>query len=85
MTTIKRALSGVIVLIWRDNGIVCANLEHVLSGLRRPIIDGESVFGGRDGAPVGDLGFEGSFYLPVFDEIFDEIWKGPSSMILGFG
>lgn len=33
----------VIVLVWKNDGVVCANLEHLLGSLRLSAMDGEGV------------------------------------------
>jgi len=50
---------GVIVIVWGNDGIVCANLEHMLCGLGKSTVDREGVVWSIDGSPVLNLGFEG--------------------------
>lgn len=38
-----------------------------------------------DGAPLGNVKFEGGFHFPILDEVFDERGQGCSRVVLGFG
>jgi len=76
-----------VVLIWRNDGIVCSNLEHVLACLTWTSIDGKGVLAVVDCSPIRELRLEGRFDFPVFDEILDHRFEAASYMVhlLGLG
>lgn len=50
-----------------DDGVVRADLEHVLGGLRRPAVDGKRVDLRVHGPPVAQIRLERGLDLPVLD------------------
>ena len=61
----------IVVLALGQNGIVCSHFQHVFAGDGLVAVDREAEVRVVDGAPVGDVGFEGGFDFPVLDEVFD--------------
>jgi hypothetical protein len=53
MTATKVGKLGAVVLVWRDEGVVGSDVEHVLACLGSFGVYGEVVAGAVDGAPVG--------------------------------
>jgi hypothetical protein len=63
-----------VILVGCDDGIVCADFEHMFCGLFRPAVNREGVFRMVDGAPVFEVCLKGSLNLPVLDKVLDEVW-----------
>lgn len=59
-----------VVFVGGDDGVVCADLEHMLARLRWAAVDGEAVVVVVDCPPVLEVHLEGCFDLPVLDQIF---------------
>jgi hypothetical protein len=50
-----------------DDRVVCPDIEHVLSRLRRTTVDREGIIWTIDRAPIGNVALEAGFDLPVLD------------------
>lgn len=77
----KVVVLRVVVLVGRDKGVVSAHAQHVLARLRRPAVEAECVAGLLDGAPVGQVGLEGSLDFPVLDEILNEVLEAARCVV----
>lgn len=82
---VEAAAERAVELVGLDDGVVRPDLQHVLAGLRRAAVDAELVGRGVDGAPVGQVELVGCFDLPVFDELFDEVWEALGGVVCFFG
>ena len=60
---------GAVVVVGGDDGIVRADLEHVLGVLLRPAVDGEGVVAAVNGPPVLQIRLERRLHLPVLHQI----------------
>lgn len=72
---LKVVVCRTVVLVARDDGIVGADLEHVVSGLRGAAVDREGVDRPVYGPPVVEVRLVRCFNLPVLDELLHEIGK----------
>lgn len=70
-----------VVLVRRNDGIVCSNLEHVLAGLTWTSINRKGVLAVVDCSPIRELGLERCFDFPVFDEILNHRFEAASGVI----
>jgi len=77
----KVGVLGTVVLVRSNDGIVRADLQHVLTRLRWSAIDREAVILVVDGAPVLETRLERGLDFPVLDEVLDQLWQAASSMV----
>lgn len=72
MTRLEIIIGRVVVRTRREEGIVCADFQHVFAAQRGSAVQCEVVCLVVDGAPVREVGLEGRFDFPVLDEVLDE-------------
>lgn len=77
----KVRVHGTVVFVRRNDGVVCSDLEHMFACLARTSIDRKGVFGVVDGSPIGELGLERGFDLPVLDEVLNHGLEAASRVI----
>jgi len=85
MALVKVAVERAVVLVGLNDGVVRADLKHVLARLRGPAVDREDVVGRVDGAPVGEVELVRSLDLPVLDELLDEVGEALGGVVSFFG
>jgi hypothetical protein len=81
VASLKFDVRWAVILVRRDNGVVCAHLEHVLARLRRSTVDGEGVVGAVNGAPFGEGELVRGLDLPVLNQVFDELGQGSGLVV----
>jgi hypothetical protein len=70
---VKVGAHGAIELVGLEDGIVRADLEHVLACLGGPAVDREGVRRRVDGAPVRQVRLVAGLDFPVLDEFLDQV------------